>query len=328
MSEGDEPDALAPLPGSDLLFKSYRAPNEMRESYQFAVAGENVTDPLNPQQHVFPDDEEINFTGWTSSVLEMPQAPLQPWSTARPNVPAGQIIPHRIHSDLLDDDYRVWVYTPPGYTEDGAPYGYILALDGWFYLHLIPTPTILDNLLANDLLPPLVAIMAGDIFSERRQRDLACYSPFADFLTKELLHWARRDYHLSNNPAQTAVAGASLGGLMAGFMGLRHSEIFSNVISQSGAFGWMPESDLEEEWLIRQYVTRPRLPLSFYLDTGSLETGMDPGDLTCMLSNNRHMRDVLQAKGYPVHYAEYYGGHNPMNWQGTMADALLALFGK
>jgi enterochelin esterase family protein len=39
------------------------------------------------------------------------------------------------------------------------------------------------------------------------------------------------------------------------------------------------------------------------------------------------MRDVLRAKGYPVHYLEFSGGHGPMNWMGTLADGLLALFG-
>jgi enterochelin esterase-like enzyme len=39
------------------------------------------------------------------------------------------------------------------------------------------------------------------------------------------------------------------------------------------------------------------------------------------------MRDVLRAKGYTVFYSEFSGGHNPMNWQGTLADALLVLLG-
>jgi len=43
---------------------------------------------------------------------------------------------------------------------------------------------------------------------------------------------------------------------------------------------------------------------------------------------NRHMRDVLQAKGYSVHYREFNGGHEYLNWRGTLADALLALVGK
>jgi hypothetical protein len=32
------------------------------------------------------------------------------------------------------------------------------------------------------------------------------------------------------------------------FMGLRHSEIFGNVLSNSGAFGWAPEQNEERFW--------------------------------------------------------------------------------
>ncbi|HSG18146.1 MAG TPA: alpha/beta hydrolase-fold protein [Anaerolineae bacterium] len=327
LSEGDEPDAMTHIPGTDLWYKTYKVHEELRESYQFAVAGENIADPLNPHKHVFPGDEEIGFTGWVSSVIEMPKAPSQPWSSERPNVRHGQVTPHRINSEILDNEYRVWIYTPPDYKADGEPYGFLLILDGWFYLELVPAPTILDNLLADSLTPPLVAIMVGDVFGETRGRDLSCYPPFADFLTGELLPWAKRNYNLSDNPAQNTVAGISLGGLMAAYMGLRHSDVFGNVISQSGAFWYKPEGEHEEEWLARQYALTPKLPLRFYLDVGLLETDMDPGDLTCMLSRNRHMRDVLQAKGYPVYYSEFYGGHNPMNWKGTFANGILALLG-
>ncbi len=318
------------LPGADLLYKTYRVHNQTRDSYQFAIAGDNVTDPLNPLQHVFPDDEETGFTGWVSSVLEMPAAPPHPWSTARHGVPQGHVMLHRIRSEALDHEYRVWVYTPPGYTTERAPYGYLLAFDGWFYVNLIPTPTILDNLLADGLLPALVAIMVGD-FGETRMRDLACYPPFADFLTKQLLPWAQQNYHLADDPEQSAVVGGSRGGLMAAYMGLIHSEIFGNVISQSGAVGWMPEDDHEADWLARQYAVYPKLPLQFYLDAGTFETEIGiagRGIVSNLLTDNRHMRTVLQAKGYSVHYSEFHGGHNPMNWQGTLANALQALLGK
>ncbi len=99
-------------------------------------------------------------------------------------------------------------------------------------------------------------------------------------------------------------------------------EAFGAVLSQSGAFWWRPEGDAEHEWLIHQFVESPQLPLRFYLDVGLFENGFqDPS----MLVANRHMRDVLRAKGYLVHYAEYVGGHDYPYWEVTLADGLLAL---
>ena len=46
------------------------------------------------------------------------------------------------------------------------------------------------------------------------------------------------------------------------------------------------------------------------------------------LESNRHMRDVLLAKGYDVHYREFVGGHDYLSWRGLLADGLISLIGK
>lgn len=320
---------LTRLPGTDLWFKTYRLPNDTRESYQFAVGGENLTDPFNPRQFVFPGDPEIGFTGWASSIFELPAAPSQPWIAPRPGVPQGQVTLHRFREETLDHEYRVWVYTPPAFTTTGAPYGWLLMFDGWFYLDLAPAPITLDNLLAAGRLPPLVAILVGHPWDKHRRRDLACYPPFEQFLMDELVPWARRTYHLTGDPARTAVVGASLGGLMAAYMGLRHAGVFGNVLAQSGYFGWKPTEDEADAWLVRQYATSPALPLRFYIEAGWFETHVPsplPG-LRDFLAGSRRMREVLLAKGYPVHYSEFSSGHNPLHYRGSLADGLLSLLG-
>jgi hypothetical protein len=67
--------------------------------------------------------------------------------------------------------------------------------------------------------------------------------------------------------------------------------------------------------------------LRFYLDAGTLEVNSyrDLGDGPSLLVANRHMRNVLRAKGYDVHYVEFSGGHDYISWQGTLADGLQAL---
>lgn len=40
-----------------------------------------------------------------------------------------------------------------------------------------------------------------------------------------------------------------------------------------------------------------------------------------------HVTFLWRAKGYPVHSSEFSGGHEYLNWRGTLADGLIALVG-
>lgn len=334
---------LTRLLDSDLWYRTYQARADLRTTYRLSLNDPltQITaeddwktrtatfqfDPLNPHIFFFPrDEEDPEDEDLTVSVLELPDAPAQHWITPRTGVAKGQVEMHRLRSSILDNERRIWIYTPPGYTPTGEPYGLLLLFDGLAYINLVPTPTILDNLLSEGRIPPLIAILPDSLNQESRSRELPCHQPFVDFLTSELLPWVHERYHVTRDPAQSIVAGSSYGGLAAAFVGLRASEMFGNVLSQSGSFWWDhdPEINMEREWLIRQFVTTPRLPLRFYLEVGLLEktTRMN------MVLNNRHLRDVLEAKGYQVHYTEYNGGHDYLCWRGSLADGLIELIGK
>jgi enterochelin esterase family protein len=160
-------------------------------------------------------------------------------------------------------------------------------------------------------------------------RELILHPPFNRFLARELVPWIRECYNVTHDPGHTIVGGCSAGGLAAAYAGFEHPEIFGNALAQSGAFSFAPRGDPEHEWLARQFAASERLPLRFHIDAGVLEVNSlrDIGDAPSLVVASRHMRTVLRAKGYEVHYAEVGGGHDYISWQGTLADGLQALVG-
>ena len=120
---------------------------------------------------------------------------------------------------------------------------------------------------------------------------------------------------------------AIAGGVAAAYCALRYPEVFGNVLSQTGWFRWRPEGDDEFEWLAREFAGAPLLPLRWWLDVGALEQArmLDYGPTH--LVANRHMRDVLRAKGYDVRYLEYYGGHDYSSLAHPLSLALAAMIG-
>jgi enterochelin esterase-like enzyme len=81
-------------------------------------------------------------------------------------------------------------------------------------------------LLAKGLNPPTVAVLIESINAEVRLRELTCYLPFDDFLIKEILPWVHQNYHVTSEPSQIMVGGASFGGFAATCVALRHPEVF------------------------------------------------------------------------------------------------------
>jgi enterochelin esterase-like enzyme len=128
--------------------------------------------------------------------------------------------------------------------------------------------------------------------------------------------WARRNYYTTTRPERTIVAGSSFGGLASVFAGLKHPEVFGNVISLSGSFFWKPDGAQQGEWLIQQVKTAPKLPARFYLEVGLMESD------AMEVEPNRRMRDALTARHELVGYSEYDGGHSFLNWSGAMENGL------
>lgn len=334
-------DELILLPGTNVWFKTYRLRDDGRFTYYLSPNDSMLrwqqrkqadwdrlqADPFNP--HHFVIREETH--DYVRSVVELPGATPVPWLAARPDVPQGRTEVFHLESKSLGNERQIWVYTPPGYRTDAEPYRLLVLFDGWEYSQVIPTQTILENLLADGRIDPLVVVM---VEQKNRILELGCSEPFNTFLVEELIPWVRQHYHVVTDPAQTIVGGLSRGGLAAACAGLRHPGVFGVVLSESGYFSWDPEEDrstdeesLKFEWMIRQFAVERKLPLRFYLVVGLFERDHEFPDAPSLLQASRHMRDVLLAKGYAVGYEEVVSGHELYAFSAALPEALQSVAG-
>jgi len=360
-------DVLHQVDGTDLFYRTYSRGNDFRFSYRLALNPPSISLPVDSEENLkqllaYLSDADLVIrdplnhnamqTGGFrdprrpdeippqvfNSVVELPQAPSQSYLARRPGIPHGWVHGHSFRSAILGNERNIWVYTPPGYAESEADYGLVIAFDN-SYVTMIPMHNILDNLLAEGRVPPLIAACVDSLDQPTRSRELVCHEPFSESLATEILPWLQANYRVTSNPARVVVAGSSLGGLAAGFVALRRPELYGNVLSQSGSFGWGPGSEpgkprsewhVDWQWLARQYMSAATLPLRFYLEAGLFETASVspyvPRESDLLLANRR-MHEVLVEKGYEVRYSEFDGGHDYACWRGSLADGLIALLG-
>ena len=91
------------------------------------------------------------------SIVELPGAPPQPWIIKNTSVPAGTVAHYSLKSERLKNERSLSVYTPASDRPSGAPAALLIVFDGSAYLSSVPTPTILDNLIAAGRIAPTVA---------------------------------------------------------------------------------------------------------------------------------------------------------------------------
>jgi enterochelin esterase-like enzyme len=335
-TEHPEDFAMSRLRNTDVWYKTIRFPKGSRFLYQlspndtltrapnaqrFATA---QADPLNPRRR--PNDPVITKYE-VASIAELPGASPQPWSERKPGARSGEVDTHRMPSSILGNERGIAVYTPSGFQKKGDRYPLLLLFDADSYQRDVPLPVILDNLITEKRIQPVVSVLVN-YPSGARETELFGNSAFGDFVVEELVPWMRQEYHVSLDPRHNVIGGMSAGGFAAAYIALHHPEYFGNVLSQSGAFWWAPDLEKggESNVLARDYAAQPRRDLRFFLEAGLFENDVSGGGGK-ILEHNRHLRDVLRAKGYEVRYQEFPGGHDYLQWRGSLADGLLALIG-
>ncbi len=341
--------AFAQVSGTDIWTSTVVLPDSVRSAYWLAWPRGRTPDPRAvttqrvpgaPTYELFDDPLAGRHAAYFDSTsrsmgryswFEGPAAAPQPFLAERPEVSKGTVVTRAVTSKRLQNSRMISVYTPAHYDpRRRGGYDLVVLFDREEFLSIISAATLLDNMIAARAIPPVIAVFISAIADAARNAELPGNEAFQAFVHDELLPPLGREFAITSRAERSVIAGASYGGLCATLTALRYPDRFGKVLSQSGAFWWGPGYVLDEEddsdtldrsEAAKRFAIEPRVPLRFYMSVGLLEGGI-------MVQPNRHLHDVLVAKGYPVQYEELQSGHDWISWRGSLPRGLIALLGQ
>ncbi len=312
------------LQGTDLWYRCYMIPDDMCFSYRFKVTdtltGNSMYDIDKYNANRIPTGARQNFS---YSVLDLRQNEPD-WNTKRHENTGSKIDTLVFDSKIMNNSRNIFIYLPPDYgSHQQSKYPVIYLFDSFIYLNRVEVPHILDNLIQEGKMSPMIAVMIDNPTNTSRLTELPYNFEFKKLMIDELVPFIRQTYNVSSNPAQNIIGGISYGGLAAAFISFYHPDIFGKVLSQSGGF-WRDLElndnngvEIRGDWLINQFLVQENKGLKIFLDWGLQENWC--------LASGRRMATVLDQKGYSYKFMEFNGWHDWSNSRKTFPLGLLYL---
>jgi enterochelin esterase-like enzyme len=187
----------------------------------------------------------------------------------------GHLISHVFDSKFLEGQRGVLIYTPPG-VDSAKKYPVVYLSDGNFWLD---AAEYIEPLILKGELPPLILVGIWPGNSHREEEDLRSeeylegwpngfgyFLKHESFLIKEVMPFVEQNCGASSDPKDRVVAGFSSGAAWAISEGLRHPDIFPNVIAQSLVWSGA-EKGLSDSKTTRFFLSAGTLEPEFYKET-------------------------------------------------------------
>ena len=278
--------------------------------YNFMVDGATVLDPrdpstspgaLNVQSEVEvstgPDDIQANQLG----------------------IPHGTLVTVYYDSPVSGGQRRLHLYLPPNY-EKGKDYPVLYLIHGggdddeaW------PTVGranfILDNLIAAGKAKPMVIVFPnGGINGNLQQVPSMEKDPFIPELLTVIIPYMAAHYRVSKLPQDRAIAGLSMGGHQALYIGLTDSQQFHYVGDFSSG---LPNQKVFEEKYGPTLVQQTAALKLIWFGYGSRDPAMP---------NSLSVQKMLDKYGIKYQSVETPGGHVWANWRFYLSQFATLLF--
>jgi enterochelin esterase-like enzyme len=241
--------------------------------------------------------------------------------------------PKTLIVETHDIDYkrRITVYIPAQY-KPGTEAPFIVVHDGPRGNPNMELPHILDNLIDQKRIPPIILIQVanggGDAQGHERGKEYdTMSSAYADYIEAEVLPRVEKNYgvKLTRDPDGRAAMGNSSGGSAALIMAWFRNDLYHRVLTTSGTFvnqAWPFDPEIPNgAWDFHETLIprSDKKPIRLFLAVGDkdlLNPNVMRDDMHDWVEANPRMAKVLKEKGYEYQYLFCRGsGHGVGNAQ-------------
>ena len=301
---------------TSVWYATLEMPEGSRVEYKFEVmVGDQcewVRDPLNPHEARDPFGANSVCQG------EGYKRPI--WTQTDPDARQGTL-QHHVLRDTPTGDQAIQVYLPARMNPNRR-YRLLVVHDGEDYLRYANLKVVLDNLIHQLDMAPVIAVMTS---SSDRLHEYPDHEPHARFISEHLVPWAETSYPLYGTRRSRCLMGASFGAVASLSAAWRYPDLFGRLLLQSGSFAF---TDIGEQRrgpafdpvvkFINDFRNAPGVPSSkVYMSCGMYES---------LIYENRSMYPFLQKAGMDVRFTEARDGHNWENWRDRLREGLSWLF--
>ncbi|PKN84359.1 MAG: hypothetical protein CVU46_14405 [Chloroflexi bacterium HGW-Chloroflexi-8] len=277
--------------------------------YCIYVGKRRISDPLN-------SNKTPNGMGKFNNFFCMPdhKSFVIPSKTVQPNL-QGTIERHSVitFGTVYGKSRNFSIYTPKLFTPETP---LLIVLDGQDYLDRVRINEIVDYLIITKQIPPIVMALVDSI-PISRTIEYTCSESNLLFLNEIVIPFVESKLGLNSikhRPGSYGILGASFGGLFAVYAGLRSPQVYSKVISQSGAFNFR-----QHPFVIWDLLTLHKdLPFDLCMDVGQYEP--------LLASNSSFYEFIRKRSSKKLDFSVFPAGHNYPAWGNELPKCLKFIF--
>ncbi len=227
--------------------------------------------------------------------------------------------PKTLIVDTHEIDYKrqITVYIP-AHHKPGSVSPFMVSHDGPKGKPRMNLPRILDNLIAQKRIPPIILVQiangGGDAQGHQRGKEYDNMSGlFAKYIETEVLPRVEKNCQvkLTRDPEGRAAMGSSSGGSAALIMAWFRTDLYRRVLTTSGTFvnqAWPFDPKYPDgAWGFHKTIipNSPKKPIRLFISVGDrdlLNPNVMRDGMHDWVEANHQMAKVLKAKGYEYQY--------------------------